>query len=453
MRKLLFLLLVVMVLCGTVAAYEVPQDFTDLTLEEAITEFREYYQLTEENFSISYYNTVTKESYDFNEYHFAIAASTYKLPLNMYFYELEAKGEIDPSQTFRHTGMPLAQVHEQSIQYSNNEVSEAMTGYWINYEEYKKAMLKYSDIADEDVPRSFYETNHSCTKVMMDTLKYLYEREDEFSELIGYMKLAMPGEYFQAGVTEYEVAHKYGQVNEYINDVAIIYTPQPILLAVYTQGVYGTGICAEAARLVTNYTVWKTRELSANAIVGNFSAVAVQTLQNISGDAPEVLEPTEEVTETENVTEMEEEWSMPQSGIANEVTSFVALAVQRVKAYLKDPSAVEEWIDLEEEPEQSGEETEQPEEEPEQPGEETEQPEEKPEQPEEKPEQPEEKPEQPEEEPTDETEPTEEDDDRIPEPITSVTEDEEENKAIWILVGVGSLLLLVAIPILLRKRY
>ena len=409
MRKLLFLLLAAVLLCGTAVAYEVPQDFTDLTLEEAITEFREYYQLTEDNFSLSYYNTVTKESYDFNEYHFAIAASTYKLPLNMYFYELEAKGEIDPNEMFRHTGMTLAQVHEQSIQYSNNEVSEAMTGYWINYYEYKKAMLKYSAIADEDIPESFYLTNHSCTKIMMDTLKYLYEREDEFAELIGYMKLAMPGEYFQAGVSEYEVAHKYGQVDEFINDVAIIYTPQPILLAVYTQGTYGTGICAEAARLVTNYTVWNMKELSVNEVVGNYSTLASQMLGNVRSESAEAEDAAKETVEADPNL-------VPQSGIAKEVTSFVALAAQKVQEYREDPSVLETWTEEMPEPEVPAEEAEQPE---------------------------------------DEKVPVKEskEDKRKPEQSEYQIEEEEENKAIWVIVGVGSLLLLVAIPVLLRKRY
>ena len=243
MRKILILVLIVAVLCGAVCAYESPKDFSELSLEQAMDEFMAHYQLTENNFCISFYNTVTGESYDFNENKFAMAASTYKLPLNMCFYEMEQAGEIDPNALFLWTGMTLSEVHRQSVLFSNNEVSEAMTGYWNNYYIYKENMRKYSSMPVEEIHPDFYLTNVSCTRLMIDTLKYLYDNSDRFEELIGYMKDAVPGQYFKAGVQEYEIAHKYGAIDGFVNDVAIIYTPQPILLAVYTQGIYGEGVC------------------------------------------------------------------------------------------------------------------------------------------------------------------------------------------------------------------
>lgn len=288
MRKLLITILVLMLLCSFAAAYEAPQDFTGMTLDDVMASFMEQFRLTENNFSISYYNTVTGESYDFNEKNFQIAASTYKLPLNMCFYEMEQEGKIDPNETFRWTGMSLSEVHRQSVLHSNNEVSEAMTGYWNNYYIYKENMRKYSSLPVEEIDPSFYLTNTSCTRMMMDTLKYLYVNSERFEELISYMKDAMPGQYFKAGVTEYEIAHKYGAVNEFVNDVAIIYTPQPILLAVYTQGIYGDGICANAARLLTNYTVWQEQQAAKEAEI-------VELEEPIVEETEETAEPVEEV--------------------------------------------------------------------------------------------------------------------------------------------------------------
>lgn len=317
MRKILILVLVVAALCITAAAYEVPTDFTDLTLEQAMEELMADYQLTENNFSMSFYNTVTGESYDFNENKFAIAASTYKLPLNMYFYEMEQEGKIDPNATFMWTGMTLSEVHRQSILFSNNEVSEAMTGYWNNYYIYRENMRKYSDMPLEEIDEYYYQTNASCTRMMIDTLKYLYDNSDRFEELIGYMKEAVPGQYFKAEVQEYEIAHKYGEVNEFVNDVAIIYTPQPILLAVYTQGIYGAGVCARIARLVTDYTVWQTEQ------GGTVPAVKTETPvveQEEAEQVPTVEEVTEEapaVEETPNVEEVVEE--VPEQAPAEEV--------------------------------------------------------------------------------------------------------------------------------------
>lgn len=387
MRKLLFVLLVVMILCVGVSAYEVPEDFSDVTLEEAVAEFMDYYQLTEDNFSMSYYNTVTGESYDFNELKFALAASTYKLPLNMYFYELEAAGGIDPNATFRHTGMTLAQVRRESILNSNNEVSEAMIGYWGNYYEYKESMRKYSTIAVEDISPTFYTTNHSCTRMMVDTLKYLYNHSSEFEELIDNMKHAMPGAYFQAGVSEYEVAHKYGQVDSVINDVAIIYTPQPFLLAVYTQGIYGSGVCAQAARLMTNYTVWKSDYIPKSPL-GEGIVRLVESAANQAQNAVDEMQPTvePEVTAEPEETQPEEEVTQPetaQTPSQDEITE----------------QPMEETVDEVTKPEEADEEEKQE------------------------------------------------------EPRADPVKQKEEDKSIWIFIGVASLLLLIAVPLLLRRRY
>ena len=298
MRKLLIFALVIAMLCGTAAAYEAPTDFSDMTLEAAMEELMAEYQLTENNFSMSFYNTVTGETYDFNENKFSIAASTYKLPLNMYFYEMEQEGKIDPNEKFMWTGMTLSEVHRQSVLYSNNEVSEAMTAYWNNYYIYKENMRKYSSMPVEEIDEYYYLTNASCTRMMIDTLKYLYDNSDRFEEMIGYMKAAVPGQYFKAGVQEYEIAHKYGEVNEFVNDVAIIYTPQPILLAVYTQGIYGAGVCAQVARLVTNYTVWQTEQTEAEPVFSEVTELV---------DTQEL--PTQEETSDEEEVAAEEEIS------------------------------------------------------------------------------------------------------------------------------------------------
>lgn len=238
-------------------AYEIPEDFTDMTAETVILDFIEQNQLKGTNFAISYYNTVTGEGYAWNDDWFSIAASTYKLPLNMYFYEMQQAGEITGDTIITWTGRTLDEIHEKSIVNSNNELSEALMYYWGDHVSYKQNMRKYFTMTDEEIDPSYWQANWYCVRMMMDCLKYLYENQENFEELIGYMKEAMPGQYFKRGVTEYEVAHKYGAVQIYYNDVGIIYTPQPYLLAVYTAGIYGEDACAEAAKALTAYTVWQ----------------------------------------------------------------------------------------------------------------------------------------------------------------------------------------------------
>lgn len=261
-RKTLRILFVTVFLAGWLCQAALPcvaasmqlteQDVAGKTPEGLVASFMDTYGLDESNFSLCYYNTVTGEEYCFNEDHFMIAASTFKLPLNMYYYEMEFSGELDPS-TWAVTASSLATCHYESIVNSNNELSMAMLYHLGDFRTYKEKMRKYFTMPEENIEPVYYYDNYYCTHMMMDALKYLYEHSDDFSEMVDYMKQALPGCYFKEYVTDYEIAHKYGDFGGAHNDVGIIYTEQPFLLAVYTQNV-GPEVCANAAELMTAYT-------------------------------------------------------------------------------------------------------------------------------------------------------------------------------------------------------
>jgi len=191
-----------------------------------------------------------------------VAASTFKLPLNMYYYEMERDGEIASDAMIPEAGVTLDVAHRESLVNSNNEYSIGMLYHLGDFRTYKTRMREaYFTMPEEKIDYIYYVDNYYCTNMMMDALKYLYANSEDFGEMIGYMKEAQPGEYFKAGVTEYEVAHKYGWYDGAVNDVGIIYTEEPFLLAVYTQGVYGEAIVADAAALLTAYNAANTTPL------------------------------------------------------------------------------------------------------------------------------------------------------------------------------------------------
>lgn len=257
MRMGIAVLALLLVLPISAMAYEIPTDFTDLTIEQAMEEFMQANGLNESNYSVSFCNTVTGEKYVFNDKKFMVAASTFKLPLNMYYYNAEHAGETDPNVYISRVGATLKEAHYQSLVYSNNEMSIGMLYNLGEFRDYKEAMKEeFFSMPEEEIDPIYYVDNYYCTNMMMDALMYLYEYRADFEEMIGYMKQAQPGEYFKAGVTEYEVAHKYGWFEGAVNDVGIIYTPQPILLAVYTQDV-GAQVVADTAKLLAAYTVWQ----------------------------------------------------------------------------------------------------------------------------------------------------------------------------------------------------
>ena len=125
-------------------------DVSGKTVEELIDAFRAEHGLTEDNFELSYYNTVTGESYDFNETKMLYGASTYKLPLTLYYYDMQLAGEIT-GDTMITKGSTLDEAHYQSLVYSNNELSYSLWRRIGDWPEYKQAMRKYFTMTDEEL--------------------------------------------------------------------------------------------------------------------------------------------------------------------------------------------------------------------------------------------------------------------------------------------------------------
>lgn len=248
------LLLASMLLALTAGVSAADAEPAEDTLEARVAQFMEENYLNEQNFSMSYYNTVTGESYAFEDTHMMVAASTYKLPLNLYYYQQELAGEIAPDALIAGV-YRLSDCHYQSLVWSNNEISGAMLYQIGSFQEYKQTMRTFTDMTDDEIDPRYYSGNLYCTRMMMDALKYLYDHAADYEEMLSYMKEASPQNgYFRKYVTECEVAHKYGSFEGAENDTGIIYAGQPFLLAVYTQDVAGEEICAKAARLMKDYT-------------------------------------------------------------------------------------------------------------------------------------------------------------------------------------------------------
>lgn len=227
------------------------------TAEALLAAFCEENGLNEENFSLCYYDTVSGETVAFNETRLMMAGSTYKLPLNIYYYDLEREGLLE---TDAWVGAAyLNDAHERSLVWSDNEVSEAMIYFYSGtFRAYKDALLELFEMDAPDDPE-YYTANVFSTGMMLRALRRVYEAPEEYDELIGYLKRAYPQDgYFRRDVTEYEVAHKYGSFEGAENDVGIFYTERPFLLAVFTYNAGASGgadICAKAARLMTDYNV------------------------------------------------------------------------------------------------------------------------------------------------------------------------------------------------------
>lgn len=225
-----------------------------------------------DNISIAYYNTVSGEEYLWNGETYFTAASIYKLPLNMYYYDLEAAGELAPDTQIG--GSLLSQCHQQSLQYSNNELSELMTARLGTFRQYKALIAKYGGIPEGSLPEIYYSTNSFNTAFILNTLKIFYGgREGVYAQAVEYLKDANPDRWFETGVPDSEcvIAQKYGWLStEYytvLHAAGIVYADEPFLLVVFTRNVPNAEqVLGGVARLCYDYTqanlnAWRTKVL------------------------------------------------------------------------------------------------------------------------------------------------------------------------------------------------
>ena len=241
-------------LCLTSAASAVDlndQRFKDKTWEEVMADFLAEHETEAEQVTAGYYNTVTGEEHFLNPDQLMYGASVAKLPTNMLYAERVYNGEMTMDTLIRGNRYELLQ--RLSLVNSDNPAMETMVkdlggG---NYAEFRKQILPYIGLTEEDVDDAFLARNFFSSKQIMYTLKLLYSEPDRYPGVIDCLLQASPYDYFKGNQPPYTVAHKYGWYTDngvqYLNDSAIVYTDDPILLVMFT------GNVKEARQFLADY--------------------------------------------------------------------------------------------------------------------------------------------------------------------------------------------------------
>lgn len=238
LRLLASLLLAALALCPRALA-----DGASDALDGALGELFEEYSLSEQSFALGFRALSDGTEYWYNADKLFETASLYKLPLNMYLYELEASGELEPDGDIY--GVPLPLFHEQSLEHSNNELSQLMLDWIGSYRDFKDIAFGYTGLDDSLRDMEYYACGGFSARMMVEMLQTLYDDPDTFGGAIEHLKKAQPGQYLESGGCGLEVAQKYGY--EYYDDVlnvciaGIVYTEEPFLITVLTRGVGNAG--------------------------------------------------------------------------------------------------------------------------------------------------------------------------------------------------------------------
>jgi hypothetical protein len=207
------------------------------------------------SFSVYYYNLLSGESYEYHSTKVRPAASTIKLPLAIYVYELAAKNKINLNEKltyknhYYYGGSGVIQKDRVGTKYTIRDLlkksvihSDNIAFIMLRERVGKENFTKYAKSIGGKVvyPNG---SNHTTAKDLGGYLKYLWEFTKEYpvygEELIQLLKTTDYQETVAPSVNPGQVAHKVGYIPMSLiyNDAAIVFDSQPYILVIMTQGI------------------------------------------------------------------------------------------------------------------------------------------------------------------------------------------------------------------------
>lgn len=202
--------------------------------------------------------------YSMNEKDEFIAASIYKLPLAMPYYDKVNEGEYTLDSTFTYSGymhedagvissdygigsqVPLSDLLNDLIIYSDNDAGHILYENLGGWKEYKEAMTKYTDSISENY---YTMDNVTTTNTMNDVVTYLYDHKEDYKGLIKNMEEAEPGEYLDRD-TQLSMPQKYGMYDSALNSVGFVECNTSYSIVVLTSlGDKGADVMANINRI------------------------------------------------------------------------------------------------------------------------------------------------------------------------------------------------------------
>ena len=202
--------------------------------------------------------------YSMNEKDEFIAASIYKLPLAMLYYDKVNEGEYTLDSTFTYSGymhedagvissdygigsqVPLSDLLNDLIIYSDNDAGHILYENLGGWKEYKEAMTKYTDSISENY---YTMDNVTTANTMNDVVTYLYDHKEDYKGLIKNMEEAEPGEYLDRD-TQLSMPQKYGMYDSALNSVGFVVCNTSYSIVVLTSlGDKGADVMANINRI------------------------------------------------------------------------------------------------------------------------------------------------------------------------------------------------------------
>jgi len=244
-------------------------------LSELKSELESYIKKFKGQYGIYYINLVSGEEFGINDSSVYIAASTVKIPLNLYLFKKIENGSVNPENRMTYlerdyeggTGSiqykkvgstyTVRELSKLSIEVSDN-VATNMLLRLLGRKNLKDYMRKLGGTVVED------NKNVSCPKDMALYMKKVYEFYKSNKELGGELVRYLENTIFNERIPkllpkEVKVAHKIGNQVGAIHDVGIVFAEKPYVISVMSKNIESEteayDIIANISKKVYDFTV------------------------------------------------------------------------------------------------------------------------------------------------------------------------------------------------------
>ncbi len=253
MKRTLCFLLCLLLLCGQSFAADRGN------LQDCLESFMQENSLNEQNFSMSYYNLSTGESYVFNDKEFLPVGTVWTLPMHMHYYEQEALGAFDPpperpDKVYMIDGLTLEDCRYRSIVCSDAEVSLKMRAELGTQAQYQqKVNEEFGHIDEDTLPEAYLTSLCYSAEFLMNCLRELTAHPEIFRTLSRNYSLVQTESGFAAYGKPYELVHILGEEDGMLCDIGIVSAPQPYLLVCFLSADAGEDLLAQLNGLLCSY--------------------------------------------------------------------------------------------------------------------------------------------------------------------------------------------------------
>lgn len=234
---------------GSVVDHSIDFNKLELNLEQIIELYLIENNIKEDQISVYITDLVHDQEVKINHRTPFIAASIYKLPLAMVYYDELNAGSIPKNQSYYYqdyqyeAGGPVGEYFypgdlieldyllEVMIRVSDNTAGHILYNNFGGWEVFREEATKYSTKA---VNNKYYEAdNYLTTQYTNELLKYIYDHQQEYKKLLLDMENSFPTQYLNETIP-YTTLQKTGYYDEHSGSVGLVLDEHPYCISVLT---------------------------------------------------------------------------------------------------------------------------------------------------------------------------------------------------------------------------